>query len=394
MTTEDSTEPIRIIDCDTHIVEPPDLWTSRMSSTWGDLVPHVRWSEKHQQEAWFIGDRRLSPVAASAMAGWHEYPPLFPPRWSDADPVTWDATERLKRMDEDGVYAQVLYPNVALFGSGAMQQTNQPKFLLELVRSYNDYQVDFSEGASDRFVPIASLPFWDLRATIDEIERCHDLGHRGVVFTQDPSAFGLPVLTDRHWDRLWAVAQELQLPVNFHIASGDNREMLRRGGHRENGVHANFASVSVSVITSNIATISQLVCGGICHRFPRLDFVSVESGIGWLPFAIDALDWQWKNCGVHKEHPEYDLLPSEYFARQIYGCFWFEVESVDYVVGRLGADRILYETDFPHPTSMTPGPASAAIEPRRHREQAFARLDESQTRQILHDNASRLYRLT
>ena len=79
MTT--SISDIPIIDVDTHVVEPPDLWTSRMStSRWGDLVPHVRWDEENEEEAWFMGDERLGAVGAAAMAGWHEYPPLHPRR--------------------------------------------------------------------------------------------------------------------------------------------------------------------------------------------------------------------------------------------------------------------------------------------------------------------------
>jgi hypothetical protein len=124
-----------------------------------------------------------------------------------------------------------------------------------------------------------------------------------------------------------------------------------------------------------------------------LDFVTVESGIGWLPFALDALDWQWKNCGVRLDHPEYDLLPTEYFARQIYGCFWFEEEALLYAIERLGAGNIMYETDFPHPTSMSPGPASAAVPPPEHRARAFAGVDAIATARILHDNAARVYRL-
>ena len=97
-----------------------------------------------------------------------------------------------------------------------------------------------------------------------------------------------------------------------------------------------------------------------------LNFVSVESGIGWIPFALEHLDWQWKNCGVPQEHPEYDLLPSEYFKRQMYGCFWFEDGTVKAAIDQVGADWILYESDFPHPTSMAPGPATAAVEPRQY----------------------------
>ena len=110
-------EEILIIDVDTHLVEPPDLWTSRMPSRLGDLIPHVEWDPGQQEEAWFVGDQRLAPVGSAAQAGWPEYPPDHPRRWSDADPVTWDPKLRLGRMDADGVHAQVLYPNVALFGS-------------------------------------------------------------------------------------------------------------------------------------------------------------------------------------------------------------------------------------------------------------------------------------
>ena len=94
------------------------------------------------------------------------------------------------------------------------------------------------------------------------------------------------------------------------------------------GPHANYAGFGVQFGMANVKVIANLITGGVCHRFPDLKFVSVESGIGWIPFALDHLDWQWKNCGVPEEHPEYDLLPSEYFKRQMYGCFWFEDGTV------------------------------------------------------------------
>ena len=141
----------------------------------------------------------------------------------------------------------------------------------------------------------------------------------------------------------------------------------------------------------NARTIALLTCGGICHRFPDLSFVSVESGIGWIPYALETLDWQWKNCGVREEHPEYDLLPSEYFHRQIYGCFWFERESALSAIEQLGPDNILYETDFPHPTSMSPGPATTAVAPPDYIDATLGHLPDDTLRKILHDNAARLY---
>ena len=384
--------PIQIVDADTHLVEPPDLWTARMPSRWADMAPHVRWDEQHQEEAWFVGDQRLAPVAAAAQAGWSEYPPDHPRRWADADPATWDPKLRLGRMDEYGIHAQVLYPNVALFNSAMLQEVDEADVQLATVQAYNDYQTEFASVAPDRFLPMTSLPFWDLAATLQEMQRCADAGHKGIVFSQDPSAFGLPGLTDRHWDPMWAAAQEMRLPVNFHIASGD-MSLLDRAGHPDNGPHANYASMGVSFFMGNARTIAQLTCGGICHRFPELAFVSVESGIGWIPFALDSLDWQWKNCGVHLEHPEYDLLPSEYFARQIYGCFWFERDTALFAIERLGADNVLFETDFPHPTSMSPGPATAAVAPDVYIDEVFGGLPDDTLRKILHDNAARIYHL-
>jgi uncharacterized protein len=383
---------IPIIDVDTHLVEPPDLWTSRMPSSLGDLVPHVKWDADRQEEAWFVGDQRLAPVASAAQAGWPEFPPDHPRRWSDADPVTWDPKLRLGRMDEYGVHAQILYPNVALFGSALLQGVADASLPVQYLQAYNDYQTDFSSVAPSRFLPMTSLPFWDLDATLKEIDRCAAAGHKGIVFSQDPSAFGLPQLTDRHWDPMWASAQEKGLPVNFHIASGD-MSLFHNSGHPDNGAHANYASMGVSFFMGNARTIAQLICGGICHRFPQLNFVSVESGVGWIPFALDSLDWQWLNCGVPKEHPEYDLLPSEYFKRQIYGCFWFERETALFSIERLGPNNILFETDFPHPTSMSPGPASSAVAPPDYIKSTFSGLPEDTLRKILHDNAARIYHL-
>ena len=385
-------ENIPVIDADTHLVEPPDLWTSRMSSKWGDLVPHVEWDEENGDEAWFIGGQRVSSVGGAAMAGWGEFPPDHPKRWGDTDPATWDAAVRLKKMDEYGIHAQVLYPNVALFNSSLLVDVDEA-MTLEFLRAYNDYQTDWSSAAPDRLLPMTSLPFWNLDATLAEIDRCTAMGHRGIVFSQDPSAFGLPTLTDRHWDPMWASAQEKGLPVNFHIASGDISLFTSGGGLVGAGPHANYASMGVSFFMGNARTISSLICGGICHRFPELNFVSVESGIGWIPFALDSLDWQWKNCGVALEHPEYDLLPSEYFKRQMYGCFWFERETARAAIDWLGDDNFLYETDFPHPTSMSPGPATSAVSPREFIQASLGDLPDSTQRKILHDNAARIYHL-
>jgi predicted TIM-barrel fold metal-dependent hydrolase len=385
-------DQIKVIDSDTHVIEPPDLWTSRVSvQKWGDLVPHVKWDDSAQEMAWFFGDKKVSGVASAAMAGWHQYPPYHAARLEDVDPATWDAHARLRRMDEYGIHAAVLYPNVAGFGTGRFLEIKDSDLMLACVRAYNDFLTDFSSADTDRYLPMMALPFWDLDDTIKEIHRAAGNGHKGIVMGSQPEFWGQPDLTDRHWDPLWATAQELGLPINFHIASGDVSDVV--GGNPQNGPHANYAANGVVFFMGNARAIARIICGGICHRFPELNFVSVESGVGWLPYALDCIDWQWKNCGVPQEHPEYDLLPSEYFKRQIYGCFWFERRTARTALEMLGPDNILYETDFPHPTSMAPGPATTAIQPNVFLREAFSDLPEDTLRKILHDNAARIYHL-
>jgi predicted TIM-barrel fold metal-dependent hydrolase len=105
------------------------------------------------------------------------------------------------------------------------------------------------------------------------------------------------------------------------------------------------------------------------------------------------MDWQFHNAGAHLEHPELELLPSEYFARQIYSCFWFERASARAAIEQLGADHVMFETDFPHPTGITPGPASAALAPRDHLRVALSGMPDDTIRKVLHDNAAALYHL-
>lgn len=108
-----------------------------------------------------------------------------------------------------------------------------------------------------------------------------------------------------------------------------------------------------------------------------------------MPFLLEAMDWQWENCGVRGEHPDYDLLPSEYFRRQIYSCFWFETDAGPR--GSLSADNILYSTDYPHATSMSPGPASTALPAGEFLRTHYGDVDEQVMRKVLFENAASLY---
>jgi predicted TIM-barrel fold metal-dependent hydrolase len=309
----------------------------------------------------------------------------------DADDRTWDARRRLEHMDDFGIYSQVLYPNIGVFQVNEyIGMQADPQLVLECVRAYNDFLVEWSSIAPDRYIPLMTVPFWNFDATIAELHRAHAAGHRGVVFPARMEDFRLPPLSDSHWDPFWAAAQDLDLSINFHIGSGN----IPMFGTNNTGKHLSYAWTGSMLFFLNANAIVSLIFGGVCQRFPRLKFVSVESGVGWVPFLLEGMDWQFHNAGAHLEHPELELLPSEYFARQIYTCFWFERASARAAIEQLGADHVMFETDFPHSTGITPGPASAALAPREHPKHALAGLPDDVIRKVIHDNAALLYRVS
>jgi predicted TIM-barrel fold metal-dependent hydrolase len=294
-------------------------------------------------------------------------------------------------MTRNGLHSAVLYPHNSLFGNSHLSSAAEvdPQLGLDLVRAYNDFLIDYCSADPNRYIPVMGVPFWDLEASIAEIKRAGEAGHRGIIMTQQPELYGCPSLGDSYWDKLWATAQEMQLPINFHIGSGATENKLLPPSA---GIRANAASHPALQFLGNARAIAPMIGGGVCHRFPDLKIVSVESGVGWVPFLLQALDVMWKESDVVSEHPEYDLLPCEYFKRQMYACFWFEHgDSLDTAISYIGADHILYETDFPHPAGMNPGPASHMMTATDFITQNLSYLSDDTLRLLLHDNSAALY---
>ncbi len=397
---------LRVIDTDTHLVEPLDLWTSRLPEKWKDQAPRAEWDEEWGEHRWLVGSTKLSPVGYYAMAGWRAPLPSHPLTLEEADPGSWDPNVRLTRMDEYGIYAAVLYPNVIAFNAGVFMSLER-ELALACVQAYNDFQTEFASANPQRLIPLTVLPFWDLEATLKEVARCHDMGHRGVVFAGKFEQAGLPHFTDARWDPLYAALEGMESSINFHAGfsalpaleeevalktSGapQIRAMSARDGHTIRSSRERARRTAMGTWPANVETISHVLTSGLCDRFPKLKFVSVESGMGYLPFLLESLDWHWQSYGVRSESPA-SLMPSDYFRRQVYGCFWFERTTLRML--DLFPDNFMFETDYPHPTSLSPGPFSPAQSPKDHIETAFANVAPEVRRKVLHDNAAKLYGL-
>ena len=142
-----------------------------------------------------------------------------------------------------------------------------------------------------------------------------------------------------------------------------------------------IATLSTQAFLGNQRCITNLIFSGLLDRFPSLDFVSVESGIGWIPFLLDLCEYQFDENGI----TSLELRPKQYFDRQIYASYWFEGDAAT-PIEKLGEDNVMFETDFPHPTCLYPGV-------KQHVQDTLGGLDPRIQRKVLYQTAERVYNL-
>ncbi len=373
-----------IIDADSHITEPADVWTSRVPAKYRDDVPHVVRDGK--AENWVLQGERLTPVGVTAPAGWPTFPPDYPPTYQDCHPGAYDAKARLDYMDEAGIWAQVLYPNVGGFGSQNFLKLDDDDLKLLCVSAYNDFLLEWSSADTRRLLPVVATPFWDIDATVKEVERCIEAGARGILFTGEPQRYGLPVMGARHWDPLWDLARSARLPIHFHIGNaGSTLEEASPQRYAEHGVAAAQSYTAVSLFMKNGVQCSDLITSGVLNRYPDLKFVSVESGIGWLPFMLEATDYSWLGAfRPGRERTAEDTLPSELFRQSVFVTYWFESVAPQNFLDVIPIDNVLFETDFPHTTCLF-GNIPETIE------SGLGHVDAEVRDKILWKNAAQLY---
>ena len=380
---------IQVIDVDTHLTERHDLWTSRAPRGYEDRLPRVR--EIGGQPMWVLDGSielgRAGPSSVIRPDGSKALGAEFRQwRFDDTHPAAWDPKSRLEIMDRLGVHAQIVYPNmVAGFGAQKLSATADPTLRLLCVTLFNDAMAEFQHASGQRLFPMALLPWWDIDAAAAEAERIHEMGLRGVNTNADPQDQGYPDLGTDHWDPLWDVCSDLALPVNFHVgASETQHSWFGKAPWPSLGDDAKLLLGSSMIMLSNARVVSNIIISGVLERFPKLKVVSVESGIGWIPFVLESLEYQATQAPKAME--KLSLSPTEYFRRQIYSCFWFEQQHLASTIEAIGADNAMFETDFPHPTCLYPDSLAIAAP-------ALAELPVETRRKVLSENAAKLYNI-
>ncbi|HKY90917.1 MAG TPA: amidohydrolase family protein [Nevskiaceae bacterium] len=382
----------KVIDVDTHLTEPHDLWLSRAPARLRERVPQVKVHDGVR--SWVIdGDKLLLERAftsSTVRKDGAKWPGLefLNHQIEEVHPASHTAKDRVAMMDAMGISAQILYPNILGFGGQHAVKVDD-ELRLASVEIFNDAMAEFQADSGQRIFPMALIPWWDVKLAVKEIERCKAMGLRGININSDPHFFirpdgtPLPDLGQPHWYPMWETCEALELPVNFHIgASEQSMDWVGQQGWPGLPRELRSGLGGAMLFIQNGRVMGNLILSGLLDRFRKLRFVSVESGIGWLPFLLEAIDWEYQEVAANQSRLE--RRPSEYFRSNFYACFWFERRDLSRQIQAVGVDNVLFETDFPHPVCLFPVDRI---------EDALSGLPEADKVKVLSGNAARLYRI-
>jgi predicted TIM-barrel fold metal-dependent hydrolase len=373
---------IKIVDTDTHITEAPDLFTSRAPAAYKDRVPHIK--RVNGTDKWFVGDRDFGSMGGNVIRADNNklLGRLAFRKLEDAHPGGHKIKERLAAMDDMGVHAQIGFQNSGVTQAGSLMSLGDPDLALKVIEIYNDASAEYQEVSGQRIFNMAHLPFWDQKALETEARRCFDMGLRGFVLPDTPERVGVPSFNHDYWTPFLEMCDATGMPLNFHLNAAIDPNTLTWEGF---GFEQTLAVVATMFSIGNAATLGSWMVSGRLDRHPGLKIGLIESGMGWVPFAVEALEHQFDEMLPTKK----GLLnkrPWQYFRDHFYCTFWFEKVGPKLLLETIGVDNVMFETDFPHPTSLYPGVQA-------HLKDVLGGYDRTVQKKVLQDNATKLYRL-
>ena len=371
---------LKFISVDEHVQETPDLWTKRLSKAkWGDRIPHI--GANSNGERWLIDGNEIDlPGVADCGAAMAQRTGR-PERWADVSSVVYDPRQRLQQMDEAGIEYAVLYPTVAGVGGQSFGRIEDGELELACVQAYNDWLLEEWGGAGPRFVPQCITPLYPIEAVVQEIRRCVGNGHRGVIYPSIPMELrDVPHINDAAYDPIWSTCQELAVPICFHAGASSRIQIPAYQGYSPT---LQAAVQSITRPASTVSVLVNLLISKILMRFPRLQVVLAESGLGWGAYLLEYTDFQ--ATGDQLPQNGYDLMPSELFKRQCYLVGWYDKASLR-VRRYIGSENILWSSQFPQVTSTWPNTQETLA-------RSFEGVDEADKQKILWDNAAKLYKI-
>jgi predicted TIM-barrel fold metal-dependent hydrolase len=377
----------RVVDADSHMDPPHDMWREYLPANLRDLGPHIEEGEEHD---WIVfeGKRRpLRMISNQAGRAGKDFK-MFGKR-SDMR-AAWLPQQRLADMDTDGIEAAVL------FGGGPLGTANSELYIASF-EAYNRWLHDFCGADRKRLVGVAYLPMRAVEETRTLLRQAAKLGFRTVNIPAFPQAAdgitttakieaiatgqvaaltgnptGSRSYAHAEFDPLWAEIQELDMTISIHLGG-----RIPRFGDQEH-----FLPDMVMSKLAMAEPIAIAIFGGIFQRYPKLRFASVESGVGWFAWMAEYMDRTWEKQR-YWTHSKLTEKPSFYMDRNVYGSFINDRLGI-LCRNEPGGRNIMWSSDYPH--SETTFPHSHDVIARD-----FVGVPEADVRQIVAERARRLY---
>lgn len=337
---------MRVIDIDGHVREADDLWERYLEPPFRARAPKIDKVPNGQLLFLLEGKRH------------HRRPDESPFREKpDGSPVNehrdlaTDPRERLRDMDRDEIERGMLFPSAGLY----LPSVEEEAYAVALCRAYNNWLYDYCAADRRRLMGVGVIPVQEINAAVEESRRVIlELKFKALFVRPNPVKGR--TLDDPYYDPLYKTIQELGVPLMIHEGSG--AYLPTAGADRFPGQW--FFTHTVSHPFEQMLASLSLICKGTLEKHPDLQVVFLESGAGWLPY------WLWR-MDEHQEIlpfqvPWLKLKPSEYFRRQCYTSFEPDEDHLGEAIAAIGADRVLFASDYPHWDAKLSGSPQAVIE--------------------------------
>ena len=355
-----------VISADCHANEPAELWQERIDEKYRHRLPGMRKDESGKTVQFSEGFRpiRLRHV-------------VFEGEDLLRNKTGRTPEERLADHDRDGIDAEIMFPNKGL----TMWATPDCEFSQAMCRVWNDWAWETFGPYYDRLSPLAAIAAGDIEGSVEEVQRVARLGFRGLTLPCKPIwgahdhkhlNYNLP-----EFDPLWSVIQDCDLAMTFHVSTGRDPRASRGNG----GAVINYA---VHSLAPTMEPIANLCASGVLERFPGLRFGSIEAGIGWVAWAIQAMDEAYRKHHMFVR-PKLKQLPSDYFRQSGFASFQEDPAGLHLAREHDLVSNFLWANDYPHHEGTWPHSAAAI-------ERTMAHLNETERAKILGLNAACIFK--
>ena len=329
----------RIISGDSHIREPFDLWWRTIGNLFGERTPRIVDEYKGIKGSFFFTGGHICKVITSDVDE----------EGSDQANLVraagHDPAKRIEFQDLAGVAGEVLFPSVF----SPIMQAGVGDVVHAAAEVYNDWLAEFCSHAPDRLLGIAAIPMYDVELSIAELTRASKLGLRGAIINTIVPEGCLPY-KHTHYDRFWALAQDLDIPIVLHIVTGRVLDPIVYAITKEEmdeapqGIYDMFNEI-------HGALANEFVFGQILDRFPKLKVLDAEYEISWLPHFMFRLDQMQHAFTTLLSMPELKLPASEYVKTRVWHGVTDDPHALD-AIKHVGADQVMWGSDFPHVRSI------------------------------------------